>query len=249
MEMSAVARTAPSEPPQGADSRPRKQVTLRGLFLATTYFAVSSGLAMKFGLGIFMLMNGVFLTWLSHRGYLWWMQTTSARPKTYGVAWLLFAVSFGLPAVTVRGCGTAPPEIWYGWQAAIATANVPAAILDDSVPLIRDPSQRTAKHFWELFASCILAVLWNLPNLLMLVSPLLLYRQQHGKGHVLSLLFSCAAFSSWTWGINGGSDLRIGYYVWSAGVTVIALANRPGRRSMVVLGIVLAIWIVVALNE
>src|SRR6187397_1925233 len=98
----ATAVSDPSAQAGAVSSANRKQVSLRGMFLGTTYFAVSSALAAKFGLGIFVLMNGVFLTWLSYRGYLWCMQTNRARPKTFGLAWLLFAVSFGLPAFTVK---------------------------------------------------------------------------------------------------------------------------------------------------
>src|SRR5687767_13978043 len=109
MALSSATGSLPRESAQPAVGPQRRQVTLRGLFLSTTYFAISSALATKFGLGIFVLMNGIFLTWASFRGYLWWMQTDRARPWTYRTAWILFAISFGLPALTVQGCNNSPP--------------------------------------------------------------------------------------------------------------------------------------------
>jgi hypothetical protein len=221
----------------------RRQLSLRGLFLSTAYFAVSSALAAKFGLGIFVLMNGVFLTWLSFRGYLWWMQTNRARPKAYGLAWLLFGVSFGLPAFTEQGCGSVPPRTRYGWEAALMAAGSTKNAVEEAAVLHRDPSQRTAQHIRELSIWFILSLLWNLPNFLMLASPVLLYRQQRGKGGVLSALFGCAAVSSWTWGATMGPELLIGYYAWSIGITVIALARPPGWRSLTTMAVLFALWL------
>jgi hypothetical protein len=221
----------------------RRQLSLRGLFLSTAYFAVSSALAAKFGLGIFVLMNGVFLAWLSFRGYLWWMQTTRARPKAYGLAWLLFFVSFGLPAFTEQGCGAGTPRTRYGWEAALMPVGMAKEAVGDTATLIRNPNQRTTKAILENLQWLFLTALWNLPNLLMLASPYLLYRQQRGQGRVLSALFGCAAVSSWTWGATSGSDLLIGYYAWSIGITVIALARPFGWRSLATMGILFAIWL------
>jgi hypothetical protein len=223
-------------------------VSLRGLFLGTTYFAVSSALALKLGLGVFVLMNGVFLMWLSFRGYLAWMQTRRARPRVYGFAWVLFAVSFGLPAVTMEGCGTAPPTTHAGWEAAWMTVQLSVNAAERTATLWHDPTQRTANHFKEVALSWLFAGIWNLPNLIMLASPYLLYLQQRDKGRLLSLVFGCAALSSWTWGAGDGPDLEIGYYVWSAGITTIALARRPGWPSLATLAALGGLWIILALE-
>lgn len=241
LEASSSTDASPGQSAAAPLGPRRRQISLRGLFLCTAYFAVSSALATKFGLGIFVLMNGIFLTWLSFRGYLWWMQSKRARPKTYGVAWLLFAVSFGLPTLTVKGCGSTPPEARYGWEAALMT--VETIPFSETERLISDPTQRTPKQSWDLLLGYLLFVLWNMPNLLMLASPYVLYRQQIEKGDVLSALFGCAAVSSWTWGITGGEDLRVGYYVWSTGITAIALAKPPGWRSLLAMGGLLMLWL------
>lgn len=230
------------------ESRPRRrQITLRGLFGCTAYFAVSSALATVWGSGIFVLMNGVFLTWLSYRGYLGWMQTIEARPRVYGFAWFLFAISFALPAFTWQGCGNAKPQTQYGWQAALATADGFLNIYDGARELATRKSPVSLKDIRDLLGSALYVLFANLPNLLMLASPWLLYRQQRGGGRLLSTLFDCAAVSTWSWGVFGGGDLRIGYYVWSSGVTVISLARPPGWRSLVAMGVFGAVWLMLLL--
>jgi hypothetical protein len=188
--------------------------------------------------------------WLSFRGYLWWMQTNAARPKTYRIAWLIFAVSFGLPAMTLKGCdGKGTPSTMYGWQAGLMTCSFGLEALSDTATFLRNPAERSVRDAVQLLKELLATIAWNLPNLMMLASPFLLYWQQHGKGRVLSLLFSCAAFSSWTWGIVAGPDLRIGYFVWSAGITAVALARRPGWRTLAVLvGLGLG-WLVLSLVQ
>lgn len=228
---------------------PRRRVTLRGLFLSTTYFAVSSALATRFGLGIFVLMNGVFLTWLSFRGYLGWMQTIRARPWTYRTAWLLFVISFGLPALTVRGCNGGAPQTHYGWQTAVMAIAASEGVLEEVGVYARDPSQRTWQKVRELLWGTFSIALWNLPNLMMLASPYLLYLQQRGRGQLLSVLFHCAALSSWSWGIVGSDDLRIGYYVWSSSITAVSLSRPPGWRSLAAMGFLGALWLIVGLLE
>ena len=240
-EPPAVTTAAETSQPVAAATKAevvRRQLSLRGLFLCTTYFGISSALAARFGLGIFVLMNGIFLTWLSFRGYLWWMQTSKARPWTYRTAWLLFAVSFGLPAFVSKGCGNATPETTYGWQAALLTVHFSAEVIQESAAELKEPSKIDATKVKNLVMGLFGVVVWNLPNLAMLASPFVLYRQQRGKGAVLSFFFGCAAMCSWMWGIDdSGADLRIGYYVWSIGITTISLARPPGRLALTWLGI------------
>jgi hypothetical protein len=223
----------------------KRQISLRELFLCTAYFAFSSALALRFGLGLFVMMNGLFLTWLSFRGYLWWVQTNRIRPKLYGTGWLIFAVSFGLPAFTVKGCGNGSPTTYYGWEAAFSTAAAVEGLGRDMAGIARESQRRTAKDVWQLALSCVMIVLWNLPNLLMLASPFILYRQQRGKGRLLSALICCAAVCSWTWGITGGDDLKVGYYVWSTGITVISVARPPGWRSLLSMATVGLAWMLI----
>ncbi len=215
----------------------RRQLTLRGLFLCMTYFAISSALAKAIGLGVFVLMNGALLTWLSFRGYLWWMQTNRARPKVYGVGWMIFAASFALPAFVFRGCG-GTPEVHYGWQAALETASGVEGVYKLAEKFVVNPEQWTMTGVKNVFVWFFMVLFWNLPNFLMLVSPFVLYRQQRGKGGYLSAIICCAAVSTWTWGLTDGSqDLLIGYYVWSGGVTIISLARRPNRRTLLIMGL------------
>jgi hypothetical protein len=225
---------------------PRRQIALRGLFICTGYFAVSSALALRFGLGIFVLMNGLFLTWLSFRGYLWWAQSNRARPRVYGIGWLLFAVSFGLPAFTVNGCGNGAPTTYYGWEAAVSTAQMSLEAVSEADTLIRQPEHRTRKGFRQLLQAVLLVLLWNLPNVLMLASPYMLFRQQRGRGQLMTMLFCCAAVSTWTWGISVGEELRIGYYVWSCGITIISLARATVLRSMTAMAVTGLLWLLMA---
>lgn len=237
----ADTNTVAKPKPPGLSPSPRHfQLSLKSLLLCLTYFAVASALALHWGLGVFVLTTGIFLTWSSYRGYLWWLQTTTARPKVFGVAWLLFAVSLALPALTVRGCGSGPPNTYYGWQVAEITAlNLmsPIAQVDEWL------SQGNTRTWSQLHDAALLvpySLIINLPNFMILVSPWLLYRQQRGKGDVMSALLCCAAMSSWSWSARAGpdaDDLRVGYYVWSAAITTLSFSRAPGWRTLLAMGV------------
>lgn len=245
--MSGVSLDQKSTAGEPTEALPQlRQLTLRGLFLCMTYFAIASALAAALGVGIFVLMNGVLLTWLSYRGYLWWMQTIRARPRVYGLAWFLFAVSFALPVLTVKGCGNGLPQTHYGWQAALATCEGFLRLCQNASEQVTRETPVSVEEIGELLSGAATVVAFNLPNLLMLVSPWLLWQQQRGQGQLLSTLFGCAAISTWSWGIFAGQDLRIGYYVWTSGVTAIFLARPPGWRSLLTMGLFGAAWLALA---
>jgi hypothetical protein len=148
------------------------------------------------------------------------MQTKRTRPRVFGGAWLLFAVSLALPAM--KGCGS---QTSYGWEAAFQSA---AMGVETCTRLING---RIAGGWFDISMEWIaFVVILNLPNLMMLVSPWALHRQQQDRGKVLSLFFGCAAACTWYWGL--GEGLLIGYYVWSAGITLISLAARPTRSTL-----------------
>jgi hypothetical protein len=95
----------------------------------------------------------------------------------------------------------------------------------------------------------LFALMLNLPNAMVLVSPWLLYRQQRGKGVLLTAVLGCSVVLTWFWGAlprADQEDLRIGYFVWSAGVTLAFLAWRPGWRTLIAMflvGLGLLLWL------
>lgn len=217
--------------PNCVDQPASSRVSLRGLFGLTTYFALASALAARCGIGLFVLACGALLTWLNDRGRLPWLQTRPARNRLFTGSWLLFAVSLALPALTIKGCDSSPPKPLYGWEVAVSTAGFLLAIPEATIDAVAG-SESSPTKWAELLLALIQVLLWNLPNLLMLVSPYFLYRLHRGRGAWLAAAFACAAASSWSWGIAGGDALRIGYYVWSASITLLSLARPPNRGSL-----------------
>jgi hypothetical protein len=225
-------------------------MSLRGLFLCTTYFAIASALAARWGLGLFVFAIGAGLTWLSFRGYLWWMQTRTARPRVFGGGWLLVAVSLALPALTTRGCNNQTTTL-HGWQLAQMGAMFAGGGAMELVKQAVQPESWTWENAGEAAGAAVFALMLNLPNAMILVSPWLLYRQQRGKGAVGSALLNCATVSTWIWGTSPGEgdELRIGYYIWSAGITLVSLAWRPGWRTLAAMALVgsgLLLWFALA---
>jgi hypothetical protein len=225
-------------------------MSLRGLFLCTTYFAIASALAARWGLGVFVFAIGAGLTWLSFRGYLGWMQTRAARPRVFGGGWLLVAVSMALPALTTRGCNN-QSTTHDGWQLAYAGAMFAGGSAMEFAEHVVQPESWTWENAGEAAGAAVFVLMLNLPNVMVLVSPWLLYRQQRGKGSFGSAVLGCATVSTWIWGTWPGEndELRIGYYVWSAGITLVSLAGRPGWRTlaaMALAGSSLMLWFALA---
>ncbi len=65
----------------------------------------------------------------------------------------------------------------YGWEAAVMTAQFTAQVALDTganaAKFVGEPSRITTAQLWEMSCGILLIVLWNLPNLLMLATPLL----------------------------------------------------------------------------
>jgi hypothetical protein len=243
-EKPEVAECTPTNEPIPASrlpsiQSPRRQLSLKGLFLCVTYFAVSSALALRFGLGIFVTMNGVFLTWLSYRGYLWWIQTNKARPKLFGLAWLAFGASMFLPVIVI-GCrppNAPPPEPEYGWEIAWGATHMFIESAESTRALIVEPGKQNIEQLTNTALEWFWAAIANLPNSLLLLSPWALYRMQRDKGNWFVTAFGCAAVSSWMWSMNDGDELLIGYYVWSAAVSLPFFGKPPGWRTLLLMGL------------
>jgi hypothetical protein len=234
----------PQSQTQLADESPprRTQVSLVVLFLCVTYFSVASACALRWGLGMYVIAAGGFTTWLGYRGYLWWLQTQRSRPKTFAFAWMLFALSLALPAATSPGCGTTPKEPSRGWEMVHSGVVYGLTLADVTLQCTLNPLQITHEKFRETVLGLCHAAFVNLPNVMMLVSPVLLYRQQRlDRGHA-SPWWGCAAVSTWIWAILPDWDVRIGYYFWSTAILLMFLSRPVLPRTiqaMLVSGLVL----------
>jgi hypothetical protein len=219
---SAPAGRSAGAPP---DAWGRSQLSLRGLFLATTYFAVAA-LLVSFWIGLFVALMGICLTWLSFRGYLWWLQTKAARPRVFGGAWLLFAASLALPVVTIHGCSN-QAKAPLGWEVAYGQAVSIKEPAPEAAAWMSESSSRSALELAKVAGEAVMVLIYNLPNLMVLASPWLLIRQQRGRGAWGTACLGCAAVSTWYWSVLLWPVLRIGYYVWAAAVMLLFLARRP----------------------
>jgi hypothetical protein len=216
----------------------RSQLSLQALFLCVTYFSVASLCALQWGVGVFVAATGVFLTWLGYRGYLWWLQTKQNRSRAFIVAWMLFGVSLALPAATVPGCGSSPPTTNRGWELVANGVMYGMAVADDARECVVDPPSRSLERIRDTQLGLINVVLVNLPNVMMLLSPWLLYRQQRvDRGH-WSPIWGCAAVSTWTWAITQGWDMLLGYYLWMSAVLLIFLSRPVRWQTLFAMGIV-----------
>jgi hypothetical protein len=203
----------------GAVTAARFQFRLSHLFLATFLVASITFIAIIFGPGSLPLSIGITLAWLNVRGLLGWFQQRHTRARVCYVAWFLIATSLALPSV--KGCNQKPVK---GWQAAQMAVMAEGAALEK---LATNPDRIDGE-------SCVFVVyfmLINLANLLALMSPLLLYRLQKGKGRLMGNTLAFASVAVWMlpWGDPEG--YFIGYYVWSGGLTLLLHTMRLGWRT------------------
>ena len=160
------------------------------------------------------------------------MQSNSAPPSFLFSAWILLVVSLALPAITVTGCGNNPPQTLPGWQVATSCAMSAVDTAREAGDLVSQGRQATFEDYRSLMADILAAICFNLPNCLMLFSPFLLWRQQRDRGVWGHYLMGLAAIISWSWGLWASESLRIGYYVWSSGITLLSLTRWPSKRML-----------------
>ena len=227
--------------PANDNANQRFQLSLKSLFLCVTYFAVASLMALRWGAGLFVVAMGIFLTWLSYRGFLWWLQTQQNRPKAFVIAWMMLGASLALPAVITPGCGNALPTRDRGWVLAINGVYYTVALAEKALEL-KKPELQTFINFRDVILAFMYAGIINLPNVMMLLSPWLLYRQQRANRGHWPAAWGCAAVSTWMWAVTQSRDLLIGYYIWSSAVLLIFLTRPIGWRtllSMAGLGVII----------
>lgn len=216
-----------TEPP-GAVANPPFQFRLVHLFLATFLVAVITLLAISVGPGTLPFSIGITLAWLNVQGFFGWLQQKRSRPRVCCVVWLLIAISLILPSA--KGCNNKPIK---GWQAAQMVIMAEGSMLK-KLATTEEPFNGANLVFIVHFT------LINLANLLILSSPLFLYRLQKGKGRHLGNALAIAAVSVWVIPWSGPSDFLIGYYVWAGGITLLLFTVRFGWRTfsaMVIFGL------------
>lgn len=215
----------PDRSPAGVAGRP--QFSLRDLFAATTGVAAACGLAAWQGVGTLAYSLGLLLSLFNATGRLSYFQSTTMRPKCFYLAWGLLFTSLFVPAVP--GCN----DDLAGWQVAamVATSGVQEAgkLFD---PENEQPLQQTA---FSLVAFGLL----NLANTLALLSPLLLYWLQRGRGKWLGIALAVCSVVAWS--VGWGEGLLIGFYLWSAGFAILLTAYRINWGTFAVMVAVLPV--------
>jgi hypothetical protein len=228
--------------PQPATA-PRTQISLQSLFLCVTYFSVASFGAVLWGTGFYVIAAGIFLTWLSYRGYLWWLHSQRNRTRAFVLSWILFGASLALPAATTPGCNKSPTTN-RGWEMAFGGVQYVIFLGEAAREFSLDPHAVSPKDIFQAVLSVVYVFLINLPNLMMLVSPWLFYRQQRANQSHWSELWGSAAVSTWTWSVLQDYHMLAGYYLWMAAILLLLLCRPMRVRTMVVMGIVGAFYLV-----
>jgi hypothetical protein len=216
----APNREAAAVSPEDRAPPARWQFNLREAFLATTAAAGAAALAGSRGLGSLVLSLGLAAAWLNVRGRLASLQTRRARPQLFYAGWLLLGVSLFLPAM--KGCNNSTLRGWQTAQAAVmleagAVTELiehPGAVLEQG-----DHDLREGARFWTIIT------LINAANLSLLLTPLLLWRLQRGKGEWLGAAFALAAVSPWAVPLRD-PEVLVGCYVWCAAFLVVLLSYR-----------------------
>ena len=219
LPVDAPNRESAAVPSEERTSPVRWQFNLRDAFLATTATAGAAALAGYRGMGSLVLSLGLAAAWLNVRGRLTPLQTHRARPKLFYAAWLLLGVSLFLPAM--KGCDNSALRGWQTAQAAVLLeADAVAELSENPGAVLQQGSHelREGLRFWTILT------LINAANLLLLSSPLLLWRIQRGKGEWLGAAFAMAAVGPWAVPLR--DPVLIGCYVWCAAFLVVLLSYR-----------------------
>lgn len=214
------------------------QFSLRGAFVLLTASSGAAALVAYRGAGSLALSIGLLWAWLNVRGAFRSVQTPRARPKVFYAAWLLLGVSLFLPAA--KGCNN---SYIYGWQTAYLCA---AAEIETAQNLAQNresgPEQRV-----ELATGFAWLTMINLANLLLVLSPLLLWRLQRGQGGALSAALGVNAVAAWAVPMRE-PHLLIGCYVWCASFAVVLMACPLGRRTLLAMIAVAAVFVLAAFS-
>ena len=207
-----------------AEGEPLFQFRLYHLFLATFLVAVICVLAKMFGPGSLPLSIGFSLVGLNALGCLSFLQQQGSRPRVCYLAWLLIAISLFLPVA--EGCNN---QKIHGWQVAqiaiLSQGNAMQGLVTDEQP--SDVGDWVL--LWHL-------TLLNLANLLVLCSPLFLFRLQRGQGRLMGNALAISIVSVWLIPVKG--EFLIGYYVWASGITLLLQTMRIGWRTICAMAII-----------
>jgi hypothetical protein len=190
-------------------NRVHPQFGLKAIFGFTAWTAAVAGLGVSQFRGWTMYAVGLSVVCLNCSGRLSACQRQPAQTRFFQAAWLLLFVSLFLPAM--KGCNNTSIR---GWEAA----KVCALVTVD--PVAKTPSEWTGH---VLFCLC------NAVNVLLVLSPLFLWRLRRGKGAYYGLLMVAAVPAMWCFG--DPAQMLIGYYVWCAAALAI-LCAYPMRWAM-----------------
>lgn len=198
------------------------QFDLRAMFAFVTAVAAVTRLAVSQFAGWTMVVIAFLLGALNCAGRLRNMQSPSARPRLFRLGWALLAFSLFLPAA--RGCGEARIE---GWRAA----GVCGAMVVDS---LKKGEWYAAGFFgWLSFG-----------NLLLLASPLLLWRLRLGAGRVYNVLLATVIAAMCSLSIRGTHQFLIGYYLWCcAGLSFLCAARMRWPTLLLMAGVVCSLLV------
>lgn len=189
----------------------RPQFGLKALFCLTTWAASLAALAASHLAGWTVFTVGFSLSCLNCLGRLAACQSGTVQRRLFRIAWFLLAISLLLPSV--RGCGD---TVSNGWQAATFSFQLPYWLFSDP---------KVGCFAYGFY--CLIA----LANLLLALSPLLLWRLQRGKGRYYGTLLPVAAAAMWCPAIDPKA-LYVGYYVWCLGGLTILCAYRMHWRML-----------------
>ena len=207
------------------------QFSLFSLFELTTAAAIAAALVAAQGWGTLVLSTGLTLAWFNVRGSFVRWQTPRGQVWLFSAAWVLFVVSLLLPALEVFS------SYVFGWQAAAFMAQV-------EWEGFADASSR--KNWLERnILSSLLSFCWltmmNATNLLMLFSPLTLWRLRRGKGQLLANALAVTCVAAWVVPF-GEPGYFVGCYVWCASMMLLLVARRMTWRVAVAM-VVTALFI------
>jgi len=213
-------------PPSNSEKWQRWQFGLAHLFGFMTWASVASALMAVCGPGTLTVSSGLLMAWLNYTGAFASLQRGRRQAALLWAAWGLFLVSLALPSMPpVFGTSSI-----YGYEAAYFVLGAPlnvwnrGSVVDLSIP-------------WFL--------LMDAANLLMLVTPLLIWRITRGCGQWLGASLCVALVSTWI--VTWDGAMLFGYFVWVASMLLVLVA-LPVRLKTLVAMVVTAAALVVMLQ-
>jgi hypothetical protein len=202
------------------------QFGLAHLFGLTTWASVAAALVAVCGPGTLTMSAGLLLAWLNYCGAFASLQSGRRQTAVLWAAWGLFLISLTLPSMPpVFGTNSI-----YGFEAAYFVLGAPlniwnrGSVVDLSIP-------------WLL--------LMDAANLLMLLTPLLIWRIKRGGGQWLGVSLCVAMVSTWI--VTWDGAMLIGYFVWVTSMLFVLVAV-PLRLKTLMAMVVTAAALVVMLK-